>query len=293
MTTDDQHQRVSELLGAFVLHAVEPDEAAVVEQHLAICQRCQREVDQLREVAAAIGNAAERPPEALWERIAAELGEHGDHVVPEGLVEQTAGAASAAPDLASVLELASRSGRSTRRSTPSSRRTSTGGTARSRRRRAWVVAGGAAAAACVALAALFGIDWSNANGRVSQLQQALARQGTTAAVDAALASPGHRVVELTSAKGAGVAELVVRPDGAGYVVRSSMRALPANETYQLWAQIAGNPISLGLLGSRPALGDAFSLGSSVGAARELLVTVEPSGGVVAPTGSPIAKAVLR
>ncbi len=148
------------------------------------------------------------------------------------------------------------------------------------------------AAACAALAVVLGIDLSNANGRVAQLQTSLARQGPAAAVAAALASPGHRVVELHADDGARLAELVVQRNGVGYVVASSMAGLPDDETYQLWAKIAGQPISLGLLGSTPRAGAAFSLGTSVGEAQQLMVTVEPAGGVVTPDRGPVASATL-
>jgi anti-sigma-K factor RskA len=271
---DDQHDRVFALLGPFALDAVDPEEAAEVERHLETCRRCKSEVDQLREVAAAIGNSAERPPEALWERIAADLGPRGQTAeapgLPTGVVPST--------------------GLGTK---DRGRQSGTGGSSGPNRRRAWSALGVGVAAACAALALVFGVSWSNANGRLGQLQDSLSRQGSMAAVGAALDSPGRRVLELRSTGGKRVAELVVRRDGAGYVVRSDMGRLPVSETYQMWAQIAGQPISLGLLGPAVAPGDAFALGSAVARARTLMVTVEPSGGVVAPNHAPIASATFR
>lgn len=290
----DQHRQVAELLGVFALDAVDAQERELVEQHLEQCRRCQLEVDQLREVGAAIGSSSEPPPEALWGRIAAELGERAGDVPAAAETERVgrrvvagagarAGVAELPPPATRGPDRPDGDGRPVGK--PSLLRR---GTARSR----WAVAGIGAAAACAAIAAVFGVNWSNADGRVSQLQRTLARQGDGAAVQAALESPGRRVVELRSTTGTQLAALVVRRNGNGYFLWAQMQALPRDETYQLWAEIADQPISLGLLGSKPGLGDAFSLGSAVGEARELMVTVEPSGGVVTPDSAPVATANL-
>lgn len=52
----------SELLGAYVLGVLDGDEWATVQAHLEDCAPCRREVDDLREMEAALG---EIPPEAL------------------------------------------------------------------------------------------------------------------------------------------------------------------------------------------------------------------------------------
>lgn len=52
------------LLGAYVLGALDEHEVSAVEQHLPSCQTCQLEAEDLRGVAAALGEA---PPEALIE----------------------------------------------------------------------------------------------------------------------------------------------------------------------------------------------------------------------------------
>lgn len=279
----DRHRRVSELLGAYALHAVDPDEARAVDEHLDECPRCRHEVDLLREVAAEVGHSSAPPSEALWDRIASQLAGAPGGTGPEpGAPGPAHRAPSGAPEPAAVVDLrrgGSRPGRQDGR-----RRRGPG-------RAAWAVAGGAAAA-CAALAVVFGVNWADTSGQVHDLQAALAHQGAAAAVDAALASPGHRVVELRSNDGVHLAEVVVRQDGAGYMVDSSMPALPRDQTYQLWAKITDQPISVGLLGSRPAEGAAFSLGSSAHGASELMVTVEPSGGVVTPDRAPVATASL-
>ncbi|MFJ2577133.1 zf-HC2 domain-containing protein [Kitasatospora aureofaciens] len=56
------HDRSAELVGAYVLGALDPAEAASVERHLADCPTCRQEVTELRELETALG---EVPPELL------------------------------------------------------------------------------------------------------------------------------------------------------------------------------------------------------------------------------------
>jgi hypothetical protein len=69
------HDEISELLGAWALDAVDPSEAATVEEHLATCPRCRVEVAQHREVAARLAYPGETAPPGVWDRIAACLEE--------------------------------------------------------------------------------------------------------------------------------------------------------------------------------------------------------------------------
>jgi anti-sigma factor RsiW len=69
------HDDIQELLGAYALHAVDADEAEVVERHLDECPRCRAEVAGHRDVAARLGNTGGLAPEGLWDRIASHLEE--------------------------------------------------------------------------------------------------------------------------------------------------------------------------------------------------------------------------
>src|SRR5579871_2910284 len=71
------HDEITELLGAFALDAVEPEEATVVARHLEECPACSAEVAEHQRVAALLGNTTEDAPVYLWEQIAGPLGEHG------------------------------------------------------------------------------------------------------------------------------------------------------------------------------------------------------------------------
>ena len=67
------HEELQELLGAYALDAVDPDEAVLVENHLRECPRCRAEVAELREVAGLLGQSGSDAPEGVWDRIAASL----------------------------------------------------------------------------------------------------------------------------------------------------------------------------------------------------------------------------
>jgi hypothetical protein len=68
--TELTHDEIEELLGAYCLDAVEPDEREAIEAHLPDCPRCRAEVAELREVAALLANNTADAPDGLWDRIA-------------------------------------------------------------------------------------------------------------------------------------------------------------------------------------------------------------------------------
>jgi hypothetical protein len=72
------HAAVEELLGAYALDAVDPEERAAVDSHLRECPRCRSEVATHRETATFLVDAHLEPPTALWDRVAANL----DDVAP-------------------------------------------------------------------------------------------------------------------------------------------------------------------------------------------------------------------
>jgi hypothetical protein len=67
------HNEIAELLGAYALDAVDADEAALVEDHLASCARCRSELADHREVAALLGHSGADAPPGVWDRIAGTL----------------------------------------------------------------------------------------------------------------------------------------------------------------------------------------------------------------------------
>jgi hypothetical protein len=248
------HDEIAELLGAYALDAVEPDEAAVIEAHLVECPRCTAELAQHREVAALLANAGSDASVELWDKIAARLDPPGEP-----------------PPAATVLDAALADALPRRIS--------------ERRRRARWSATGALAAIAAAVIALLALQVGHLDDRVNQLDQ----PGLSQAVQAALQDPRARTVALVGSapSGAVAARLVILPSGSGYVINDTLRPLSSDETYQLWGLDGSRTISLGLLGSRPTE-VAFAQGNGT-RFPTYAVTAEQAGGTVTPTRSPVAE----
>jgi hypothetical protein len=240
------HDEAFELLAPLALDALDTDARAELEAHVESCPECQHELDGLREVATALGNTVEAPPEELWAKIASHL-----YDVPRG---DEAGL----PPLLAALPVAE--GRRPRRVV--------------RRTRAVLATTLLAAAAAILVLA---ISLSSESDRVANLQQALA----SSTVHQALTTPGHRLVTLSGTEHQALATFVVLRNGTGYLVSSKMAPLPQGETYQLWGFVDGKPVSIGIMGSTPKEA-AFTLASSP-RPSSLAVTVEPAGGSLTPT----------
>jgi hypothetical protein len=69
------HTEIEELLGAYALDAVDPDEADAVELHLRECPRCRDEVAAHRQTAALLAHSGTDAPAGVWDRIAGSLTE--------------------------------------------------------------------------------------------------------------------------------------------------------------------------------------------------------------------------
>jgi anti-sigma-K factor RskA len=209
------HQELQELLGAYALDALEPDEVARLEAHLAECLSCQAEVAAHRETAAKLGNAVEETPPQLWDRIAAELprGPAPAHAIPDSL-------APLVPQ---------------------------------RARATWPLAAAVFAAAAIVVIVLLGVSTLHLQHRVNALSASVHQGGLQQAAAAAVLNPAHTAVHLTSGGGRLNAEVVALPDGQAYLISSNLPAINHGRTYQLWGLVDGGPVSLGLLGAHPQL----------------------------------------
>lgn len=256
------HDEAYELLAALALDAVDAEERAAIEEHVAQCPRCQSELDALREVAGAMGNSVEALPDGLWSSISTRIYEVEGEEPPRSPLLVLGG-------------LTETSEQERLRRSMSSRRA-----------RTLVSTFGALAAAVIVVLAF---SLAGANNHVSRLQGALG-SGTNRAVEAALLTPNHKLVNLMSSAHVNLAQFVVLPGGQGYLVKSSMPKLSTKETYQLWGVINGKTISIGLMGGNPHQ-VAFTV-SGTERPSELAVTVEPAGGTVSPTTPIIATGVV-
>jgi len=151
---------------------------------------------------------------------------------------------------------------------------------RRRRRAVPVLAAAAAIAAIVALA--LGLRAADLSGQLDDTQAALKRAQTSAAV---LADPGAQSVDLQAGEG----RLVVDADGRAVLVLDGLDPAPAGKTYEMWVVPGGDIEQASPAGLFPGSGgrEVVAVDGTVQAGDVVAVTVEPAGGVQAPTTQPV------
>ncbi|MEX2660049.1 MAG: anti-sigma factor [Acidimicrobiales bacterium] len=253
------HQEIEELLGAYALDAIEADESAEIGDHLLSCARCRAEVAEHREVAALLANGGTDAPAGLWDRIAASI---------EGTEPSAADVA-----MFSKAPLFSRAGAPPRRRSLHSRA---------------LVPIVAAAAAVIALLGFQVVGQGNKLDRQGeQIAQMSEEDGLSRAFQSAISDPASQLVALRSADGEHEVQAVVT-GSTGFVHAASLPELPDGRTYQLWADLGEQRISLGVLGQRPKVASFALSGDVLG----LAITEEEGAGVVVSEQAPLVYAVM-
>lgn len=244
---DLSHDEIIELLGVYALDAVDNDEKAAVEAHLAECPRCAAEVADHREVAAAMAFSGAPAPEGLWNRIVETLEEP-----PPALMLP-----SSAPAPVSSLDSA-RAAKAER----------TGW------RRMVDPLPAAAAAVMLVVGLVAGVLISSGDEGPSQTD-VLAQASLDDVARRVLNDAKATKILLESPSGELTATAAIEPDGSGYLLGTSLPALDPSQTYQLWGVRADTVVSLGVLGESPGV-VAFHLDDRV---DSLVITSEVAGGV--------------
>ncbi|HWE70160.1 MAG TPA: anti-sigma factor [Acidimicrobiales bacterium] len=270
------HHQIEELLGAYALDALEPEEKAQVEAHLRECIRCVIEVGQHHEVTGLLANSGGDASDELWHKIAERLNPPSS--VPSW--DRLAARLEPVPDA---------------RTDPEEQSAAVIPLDQSRRRHRWMVrTASLVAAAAAVLAVVLGVQVDHLNHQVSALNST--GQSVSAAAQAALENPNTQRIQLTppatssGPKGTSVT-LVVGSSGTGYVFASSLAPLPANQTYQLWGAISGQLVSLGVLGPDPNVrAFTYDTGTKV---QAFAITAERGGGVVQTTHLPVVEAAVK
>lgn len=247
---------VEELLGAYALDALEEGEKELVDRHLPTCAECRHEVDSHREMAALLAGSPIAPPGRVWDRILAEM-------AAPAVVEEPA----------PVLPLRPR-----RRSFPV---------------QTWL-AGAAAAVAVIGLSAAVVFQSSrigDLNDQITAQQQEIATLDSALQTDplqrvvaAALEAPDARIANLTADGTDASMQIVLLPDGTGYVHTNTLPALPTDATYQLWAVVGDQVISAGVLGNDP---QTVPFHIDPEGLQGLVITEEVAGGVAQSQADPV------
>jgi len=241
---------LDELLPLYALDALDGEEREQVGRYVARDAAARAEVESLREAASFLPQADMRAPESVWSGIERSLDAPSPSV--------------AAPSLRLV--------------------TSASDGARRGRR---VVA--LLAAAAIVLAMVLGVQVVRQQARIDDLDAEMHRDPMEQQALAARASSGAHLFALDAMNGGGGAEVVMLPDGTGYLMDHHLPALGGDATYQLWAQVGdatgARMVSLGVLGSDPGI-SAFHLTATP---TMFEVTKEPATGSETPGGNVVLR----
>ncbi|MBJ7907316.1 anti-sigma factor [Streptomyces sp. DSM 110735] len=243
MTVADPH----DLTGAYALDALDEDERAGVERHLAHCASCALEVAEFEATAARLGLAATVP---VRPGLRAEV------------LRRIASVRQVAPGTAMDARLR-----------PAVRR-------RARGPLAWALA------ASVAVAAAFGgvALWQYERAQDAATRAAVA-EGRADAVAGVLAAPDAKSATVRVAGGTGTVVVSAERDRAVFMA-SGMPAPPDGRVYQLWFDDGGAMRSAGLMDPALRSQTVLMRGPVAGASG-VGVTVEPAGGSPRPTSAPV------
>lgn len=236
---------LDELLPLYALDALDGEEREQVARYVARDDDARAEVESLRDAASYLSAGDLRAPSSLWAGI-------------EGSLDAPA-AEVAAPPLRIVREepVEPHAGRA-------------------RKIVSWL------AAAAIVLAVVLGVQVVRQQNRIDDLADEMHRDPMEQQAMAARGSSDAHVIPLAAMHGDGGAEVVMLPDGTGYLMAKELPSLSGGRTYQLWAKVGegdgAQMVSLGVLGKTPGIAP-FRLAAPP---TMFEVTTEPTTGSNAP-----------
>ena len=277
------------LSGAYAVDALDADERASFEQHLAECADCRAEVAELSATAHALSSTTEAtPPASLRDSVLSGI----SRVRPlPPLTGEDAGARLSAEPPGSVVPSTAEPAADP--SSPAAAETGppvvgergrgpsedAGATVVPMRRRATTWFAAAAAAAVIAIGGLAWSPWSDDSASTSPVAQ------VAAAADA---------MRVSSTKGPLTAEVAYsRQLGKAAIDVKGLPPAPEGKTYQLW-YVGNDQVarSAGLLTADAEGNGSMVLQGDPNAAAAVGVTVEPAGGSTRPTTDPLVVLAL-
>jgi anti-sigma-K factor RskA len=261
---------VHTLTGAYVCDALGEDERTAFEAHMASCPDCAAEVRELREVAAIMAEAvAERPPASLKAAV-------------DARIEVTRQSPPLTPPSAAPAVAAPGSGAGSGPALGSESRPGSGSAPSAPRRR--LRAGWAVAAALALLAA--GLGWR----AIDQQHRINALDAQATQISRLLAAPDAYTVRVPVTGGGSALIVDSRSRNEAAVTFTGLSQAPAGKSYQLWLMTAdGSARSVGVMQAAP---DTPVLVQGLTGEADVGMTVEPAGGSVRPTTSPVMVAAL-
>lgn len=270
-------EEVAELAGLYVLHALDVDEAEAVREHLDSCVQAHPELAAVGGVVPALALLFEPvdAPVDLKSRVMA-------------AVSSTAHSASTPTHGASAVAPARLPART--QAEADARVWEPPAADRPQPRRMSALSWGMAATAVMLIAVLgaWNVVLQSRAGEVEQRAQTIAQ---------AIAASAEPDADVAVLRGTGPAEgasgfAAFPVEGEGYIVLVDLPPAPAGQTYQAWYLVDGRASSAGLLtvGS-----DGYAVLSGVDVrpdAQQIALTIEPAGGVEAPSAAPVVAGEL-
>jgi anti-sigma-K factor RskA len=261
-----------ELAPLYALDALDEAEAREFAEHLKECPRCQQEVRELSAPLEALASAhQEAAPSELRSSVLAAIAETPQDPAVD-LRSARPATSTPVPAVPSADETSpARPGRWLRAIDGGQHAAARTGV----RRRPLVTALASAAAAVVMVGA---VGWGWSAHRTSQ--QVLAQQQLTAQL---LGAPD--AVKASAPMGDGVGTVVVSKErGQAIILMDHVPEAPPGKVYEAWT-ISGKPVAAGTFTAADA--PLVHLPAAALTADKIAVTVEPQGGVAAPTGAAV------
>lgn len=270
------HEQIEALLGAFAMDAVDGDEAEAIELHLRDCPRCRAEVTEHREVAALLAHTGSPAPEGVWNRILDELEPAPPALRMPGLPPSATTQPVAGPGLAAETDESDGATVPESGPVPAEATVTALSSRRSTVRMRTLIAVLSAAAVIVAV---LGVVTLNQSRRLDRMDASLRDVSVDRIATRALSDPQAATGKLISHDNRVNAPVVVNAKGMGYLLATKLPELPKNRTYQLWAQVQGATLSLGVFDGATDVVQ-FQVGNEQRAGlSRLMVTEEDAPGV--------------
>jgi len=264
------HEEAIDLAGLYVLDALDADERAAVDAHLASCGLAHAEFAEVGGVAPALASVVEPvdAPAALKANVlAAYARETAIAPLPAKMPGRFTTPSAESPRTPVVENAPSRGGWHLP---------------------AWT--GWVTAAAAVLILAVVGVY---AFGLRSDLNASEQQAAVLSDAIAAYSAPGSAVAVLRDTNGNGIGFAAVSSDGTAYVVASGLEPAPVGKTYQAWFIADGAPVSAGLASVGPEGLMVMSNDQPAPGTTAVALTVEPSGGSDQPTSDPFVVGQLQ
>jgi anti-sigma-K factor RskA len=253
------HDDLRDLVATYALGTATPSERAAFEAHLAGCAECRAEVESLGPVVQGLALSAppQEPPTALRGRVLEAIGESARASRPLSAGDGGVGWRTAA-GLAALL----------------------------------VVGIGVYAVSLQIRVSALQIEFQEAAAVLARLEQEVANLRRTAderqAALGVLGAPDLARIDLraeAAAPGARARAFWNRSTGLVFTA-SDLPAPPEGRAYQLWVLTSGSPVSAGLIhpDERGAVDIVIQTPQDLPTPAGMAVTIEPAGGVPAPTG---------